>query len=430
MTRPMTKQLVVCGTILILLAGLGALGGFFWNAHSGLADAQRLARHELWEYVPAAVDRYLQVFPYDGQARLLMAEALVRGERPVEEAFEHLRQVSDTSPFAAAARTKEGQLELFILNRPSRAERFLQRAIEIDREAVDAYYMMWKLYDLTGRSQLVEPFFWKVYQLCLPEERRVRLSEWYMSQFYPKTANPMLDRLLGIVDESSSPTTETEAQRFIRFRQSEPDGPIGYAALMHWFQQQGEPSFAAELLATAKKSVPAEQQNHPYLLAAQAVIVHDLGQYDELARLLESWPKSAENFEYWLWRGILLEEDQGDYEAALEAYQKAIEGWPGDADWRTRTRMANCAARLGQAERAQELRKDAERIQTLMEEEIHQRLREALTHPDDPAELSHVADFYEELGRPEAKNWREVIDQLSPSSSNIGGSVMKSPSIP
>src|SRR5690606_5499757 len=111
-----------------------AAGGFFWNAHSGLADAQRLARHELWEYVPAALDRYLQVFPHDGQARLLMAEALVRGERPVDEALEHLRQVPMSSPHAAAARTKEAQLELFILNRPSRAEKLLRRAIELAPE--------------------------------------------------------------------------------------------------------------------------------------------------------------------------------------------------------------------------------------------------------------------------------------------------------
>jgi tetratricopeptide (TPR) repeat protein len=408
----MTRHLIIRGTLLILLAAVGALGGFFWNAHSGLSDAQRLARHDLWEYVPPALDRYLRVFPHNGEARLLMAEALVRGEQPVEQAFEHLRRIPDSSPYAAVARTKEGQLELFILNRPSRAERLLRRAIELSPQEREAYYILWKLYDLTGRSQLVEPLFWKVYELSPPEEQVGRLGEWYMSQFYPRTANPRLDELLGIVEDPSNPEMDAEGQRLLRFRQLEPDGPVGYAALAQWLQQMGDPTGAVQLLELAEKNVPPQDQRHPFLLATRAAAAHDLGNYDALAQQLESWPQPPEGFEYWLWLGIFREEAQGDFRGALEAYEKAIEGWPGDADWRTRTRMANCATRLGETARAEELRQAAQRLQQLMEEDVHQQLRAALARTDDPEAFLEMAQFYDELDRPEAACWREQLERL------------------
>ncbi|HND56438.1 MAG TPA: hypothetical protein PLV92_28665, partial [Pirellulaceae bacterium] len=238
--------------LLLAVTIVGLSVALLWRAHTGFARGKQLLSFELWPDARVELGRYLWLHPSDANARVMIAEALIKDDTlpadvAIGSALHHLQTVPDDSDYAAKARCQEGRIELFLLNRPARAERLFRHAIDVNSKAIDPHFMIWKLYDLTGRSHLAEAEFWRVYEISSPLERGLRLREWYMSQFYPATANPTLDRMMGVSDRDAN-AAKTEGQRFIRFRDSEPDGAAGYAALARWFQHEGDSQFALQVL--------------------------------------------------------------------------------------------------------------------------------------------------------------------------------------
>src|SRR3990170_445707 len=161
-------------TKLYLLAALGAValvggGGAWLWAERGWNEARGLAKYGLWPDARRALSRYVWLHPHDPQAHLLYAEALVKDEQlpadqAIPQALDHLRAIPDAVPEGARARTQEGRVELFLLHHPTAAERLFRRALELDPDMSEPYYLLWKAKDLTGRSHLAEPEFWKVYE--------------------------------------------------------------------------------------------------------------------------------------------------------------------------------------------------------------------------------------------------------------------------
>jgi hypothetical protein len=383
----------------------------------GLTEARALAKHELWPDARPPLTRYLWLHPRDAQAHLLFAEALVKdeqlpAEQTIQQALAHLRAIPDESSEGARARMQEGRVELFLLFHATNAERLLRRAAELDPDSPEPYHLLWKLLDLTGRSHLAEPEFWKVYELSDAGAHALLLREWYMSQFYPATANPVLDLLMGVMVKPPADPSQTEAMRFIRFRNAEPESPLGYAALARWFQLQSEAKYGLETLEDAKAKAKNVDQD-PFYLASLIGILIELGELDSADECFRKWPEPGTGYEYWLARGQILQEVRNEYAEAVKAYDLALRDWPGPVDWRTRNRKANCLARLQDREAATRERDLAKRIEDLMAEKVHKRLRFALGFLRDPEKLKELADFYQQIGRPrEAACWSEETARL------------------
>lgn len=413
MTRRTRRYLLLTVGTLVLIGAGGTVAWF----ERGLSQARGLAKYGLWPDACRALTRYLWLHPRDPQARLLYAEALIKDERlPADksapQALAHLQAIPDTVPEGARARTQEGRLELFLRYHPARAERLFRRALELDPDTPEPYYLLWKLKDLTGRAHLAESEFWKVYEATVVDRRALRLREWYMSQFYPTTANPVLDRLMGFLTAKKSNPEQTEALRFIRFRNEEPESPLCYAALARWFQNEGDARYALESLDQAQTKIQDAEQD-PFYLATLISILIEMGELDRADQCLQRWPEPHTGYEYWLAEGQVLQEVRSQYAEACRAYDRALGEWPGSVDWRTRNRKANCLARLRDQAGAAREREQAKVIEQLMEEKVHQRLRYALGFLNEPKRAQELVDFYQKIGRPrEAAAWSEHIAWL------------------
>jgi tetratricopeptide (TPR) repeat protein len=410
--KPVRLALVMLGFLGLLAAGGG--GFFWWYVGRGLTEARQHVANGRWAQARQSVQRYRWLHPADARGLLLLAEALIKDEQlapeqAAGEALAVLDQISDAAPQAADAYTQKGRILLFLQHRPGRAEEAFRRAIELDPRAAEPHYLLYKLMDLTGRSNLSESLFWRVFELSSDEEKPVRLREWYMSQFYPATANPTLDQLMGILGPEERPSVRTEYQRFLDFRNSEPDRGISWAALARWFTLEGDPKFALNLLADAEPQLSEGERMAPFYLASKTAALIDLGLFEQVEQVFAQWPEPHEGYEYWKWRAIIHDEVRSDHEAAVTAYREALAVWPGPADWRTRFRLANCLARLGRHDEAEQQRSTARGVEELMDEQRHAQVRAALGRLQDPQALMVVAEFYRDLGRSrEAASWLQL----------------------
>ncbi len=392
-------------------------GGWVWAEH-GLPEAQAMAKYGLWPEVRQALDRYLWLHPRDASSHLLYAESLVKDPPPEADeawaqALAHLQAIPDTAPQGALARTQEGRVEFFLRYHPARAEALFRRAIELDPEMPEPYYLIWKVKDLTGRSHLAEPEFWKVYEASAPAVRGIRLREWYMSQFYPATANPFLDRVMGLVPAERNTPDQVEAFRLLGFRNAEPESPLGYAALARWFQQENDARAALETLDNDAAAKVPNAESDPYYLAVLIGILIELGEFDRADRCFQRWPEPHSGYEYWIAKGRVLQEVRGEYAEAIQAYDLALAEWPGQVDWRTRNRKASCMARLRDHDGAARERERAKTIEHAMDEKVHRQLRYALGFLNDPEQIQKVVEFYRKIDRPkEAAAWLEHIARI------------------
>ncbi len=419
MRTKILRPLLLVASLLLLIW----LGWLAVTAHQAGAQAEAFAKRELWSQARLHWQRYLWLHPADDEARLGLAEALVNDrllspEEATRQALDVLSRIADDAPQAARARTQQARLELLILRRPAAAERLLRRAMALDEQFVDAHYMLWKLFELTGRSEYAEPIFWDVYERSDPSQRSERLRQWYMCQFYPVTANPELEYRMGLLGADEVPSTQSELRRFAMFRQQEPDEPLAYAAIAGWLLAEGNPVEAVKLLEeTSGRLVQAHQE--PLFAAALVAGLFDLGEFERAVKRFEQWPPPREGYAWWKWKAMLLDEVDGDFQGAVAAYQQALRHWPGPADWRTHNRLAQCLTRIGRQEEAGQQRESAKRVEQLMEESVHERLRVALARLDSPRNLNAVAAFYRQLGCPrEAEGWDVEIQRLQDMSGN------------
>jgi tetratricopeptide (TPR) repeat protein len=412
MTSPLKQLLLVFAAIAVLVVG----GGMFY-VHGGRARAERMAGFELWPDARQELNRYLTIWPGDHAARLLLAEAWYRdeslpGEEALDAAMEELAAIPDDCHEGPVARAQQGRIELLMRHRPWRAEQYLQRSLELAPDLVDSNFLMWKLYDLTGRSQQAEPYFWKVHDRA-PEGlgRAERLREWYMSQFYPATANPMLERLMGLPPDPTSPLVG-EARRFKEFRDSEPDRPIGHAALALAFQADGDLKTAMKLLEQGAEEIK-EDDDHPFYLSVLVNVAFGLGDFPKAEEAFDKWPPPHAGHDYWYARALVMHQIRGEYEDARQCYLSLLKEWPGPVEWRVYNRLADCLARLKQPDEAAKVRARAKEIENLMSEEVLGKLRDSLGHLDEPKRAQELADFYRKIDRPrEAAAWDSHVNWL------------------
>ena len=405
------KLLILMG----LVAGLGAViagAVVVVRAETGLSTAEKMMKRSAWRQARRALRRYLWLQPHDAAAHLKMAEALIRDNRLTQEesvfpAIKHLQEIDDSSPLGAVARTQEGRLTFLILHQPSRAERLFRRAIELDSDARDASYFMWKLLSMTERWYLCAPYFWKVYEQTPDRDKAVLLREWYLTEFSPGTANALLNRNMGFLTAGA----ETDLRRLSEFHRQEPDSPTNVSALARWYLRKRNFKQALELLETGSR--PEGVFADRFFVATLVEALVETGHLDRAETVFDRWPEPHTGYEFWKWQGIIDDEIHRDDANAIAAYQKALDTWAGRMDWPTRHRMAHCFSRMGKRQRADQERKFANAVEKLMEPDVHKKLRIALAQLNRADQIRHIVRFYRKLHRNrEARCWEQVIEQL------------------
>jgi tetratricopeptide (TPR) repeat protein len=409
------RWILAVGALALLILGAAAA----W-CQSGLAAAHALARHGLWTEVHAPLARFLLIRPRNPAANLLCAEALVKDDsqplfRRITESIARLERIPDRAPEGAQARIATARIQLFLRYEPSAAWHSLQRALALDPESLEANLLSWRLLELLGRIDDVEPFFWRSYELSPAADRPLRLREWYASQFFPQSSLADLDTLMGFRQAPSDPPDLVEGRRLQRFLRAEPDQPWNHAALARWFLSRAEPDFSRELLNRSRDLLTDEQRCDPFYVATEIDVCCELGEGEQARAALERWPSSDRGRRYDLARGRVLQEAGDDPAGAVTAYDAALAIWPGPVDWRTVTRVATCLARTGDEAGAAARREEARRIEQLMQEAFHKQLFRGLANLGDPAVLSDAEAFYRGLGRDrEADGWaaaRAVVER-------------------
>lgn len=446
--RPVRRRLLKSrrSKAAVIVSSIAVVCGaaFYWHGISG--EFERARRLMLLGEPHTAYDaltNYLRFHAEDADANLLAAEILVSdrnlaGEEALPKALEHLVQIPDSSARSSVARVREGRIFLFLLERPGAAAASFTRAMKLDPNAVEPPYLMWKLLDLTGRSYRAAPHFRRAFELTPADERALRLREWFMSQFYPALANPELDRLMGIVGDSESPGALTELRRLRRFREAEPKAPFTHAMIARWFALEGDPKEALKLLRDALETTDEPLLDRDFVGTLVSVLF-DLGEFDQAVEFFDG--QSADSarpqhvndppadYEYWKWKATLDDRVRDQTVDALAAYDRAVNTWPGHADWRLQNLRVKCLIRAGKTEEADQARERAERIEALMEKDVQTRVRRALQTPNHPESARIMISFYEDLGLEyERKCWEQELSRsIGNQDDTTGGVVTDAP---
>lgn len=406
--------------IVVVMLGTGSYFGITRvSAQRSLERARTAIGRQDWRTARSELRSYLAVFPSNEEARLQLAEAYFKdsaleSERAVSSAIQQLDYIGRESPLWPAARIQEARMCLFVRMQTHRAERLLRELLAVAPENVESHYLLWKLLDLTGRSHLAEPHFRKVLESTPLEKRPFCLREWYMSQFYPATANPELDRLMGFLEPGAVHDSSTEYQRLVKFREQEPLAALNHADVARWFSLEGDPKAALELLHQALDVTDAPLEE-PFFVATLAQVLFDLGEFDQALKIYRAWPGERSGYEYLRLGAIFSDEVERDYDKAIRGYREVIAVWPGQADWRIQNRLARCLAKAGNERAAEDMRRQAKSVELLMETKVHAPLRQLLAAPDQLEICQRITQFYEQLGLSfETRHWREQVERRTP----------------
>ncbi len=405
------------GRLLLLMLALAAIWPSYrwWQEaqfRSALQLGQKYLNQRREELAEEQFEICRQIHPQDTQSILLWSEAVMTGRsRTGAEAAElvlsGLRQISDEDAAAAEIRMREGRLLLFVLNRPDAAERMLRRSLALDDRPVDAWYLLWKLYDLTGRFEQAEPFYLATYERTTSEYRPMRLREWYLSQFSQGAANAELDRRMGFLGPDELAGDATVDRRLQAFVDAEPDSLLNQTAQAAFFVQLRDRDKALQTLLRLQQH--EEAAGNAWYLSLTIELLLELGRLDEAAQLADAWQAARDGYLWHRCAGRISQLVRREDEAAVDHFRQARQEWPGNADWSLLHFEAQSLARLGRGEESKRLREQADRIEKLTELDLHRGIRIALQQPNAPATVSEMIAFYSALGRTqEVEAWKQV----------------------
>lgn len=401
-------KLLLTGVICVMVITV------FW-LHRGFGSAKAALQSRKYATARHAVERYLWLHPQDHEARMLAAQAYfldddLPAETSATQAIEHLQKIPDDASMAAEARMLAGRLIFLILLQPTRAEQLFLRSLELNPDQFDSNYLLWKLYDMTERYFSSEPFFRASYERVPDDQKAFRLREWYLSQFNPLSACGELDALMGFRQPSEPASELVNFRRLSEFAIREPNSPVVAAAIAQARLRNRERDQA---LQTLEQVPDMESIREPFYIATLTEVLLELGQLDRAKAVFARWPQPAAGYRYWRISGLVAQLADADFGRAAEQYDRALEIWPGPSDWLTMHRRFRCLALLGDKTSAEAARKRSRDVEDLMEIDVHQKQKEALTDLGNPDQLQELVQFYEDLNRPwEQQEWKAAIDRL------------------
>ncbi|MFO0975886.1 MAG: hypothetical protein U0996_05770 [Planctomycetaceae bacterium] len=406
------------GIVLILASALWFIQR--WRADraaKSLADGQQFLKERRSELAEQAFADYLTFAPDDANAILLWAEAIVDGKQhPAKDAAlmacEALQRIPDSSPFGAEARMREGRLTLFVLLQPENAERLLMKSRQLDADSMDVHFLLWKLYDLTERFPYAEEHFWNTYELSPESMKTQRLVEWYLSQFSTNSSNAAIDRLLGFLPAEMQTSDAVVNARLDGFVLAAPDSALALTAKAAFLLQMRDRDAAGKLLDNAEQKSGALSDE--FFLATKIGYLLDLGKIKEAEALFAQWKAGTQSHLYFRTVARIRQLCQRDDRGAVEAFDKALEIWPGPVDWSGMHLKAQSLAKLGDRSGAEQVRARAKEIELLMEPDVHKTFWDAIRSIETPENMQRFEDFYRKLGREkEAAAWRNRREQLT-----------------
>lgn len=395
--------------VCLILVAAGCAGYWHWSIESSLSRAAQAMKHRDWVHARQLLTRYLQRYPDNASARLLIAEALVKSDHskdhdPVHQAIEHLSRIGDDSPLAARARLQEARLSLLILRKPATAERLLTQAIALSPDSSEAQILMWKLLDLTGRHVISRDYFWRAYESSAESQRAIRLREWFLSEFYPEAANAQFYDVLGARQVGEVPAS---VSLLVIFREQEPEASFLHAGLAAYYLQQGLPKSSLELLRESPE--PGRAMDDPFFVSVLLETLIDLGEFEKAGTCYDQFPTPHDGYLYWHATGLYHQYVNDDAEAAIAAYDRAMLTWPAKFDWGLMMKLSECLRKTGQSDRAVAIQDRVQKLTTeVLTIENTSRMRSRMRHLNDPAVATAVRDMYSEFGlTKEADAWNE-----------------------
>lgn len=420
----LTKGLVIS----IFLAAVVAVvvGGFVWElsqSSTRLSSARKLIEEGDFLRARNLVKKVLTWSPSNPEANMLLAEAILKDElleddHYVELALSHLKKAERSEKFRVDALLHQARIHFLIKIHPFQAEEVLEEVRKIDPENYEANYWLWKIYDISNRSHFAQPYAIKAIENSTDELTDRLLRDWYMSQFFPTSANVELKRRLGFLAENALPDARSEADRYMAMIAQEPTKCQGYAALARWFSLEGDHRSAMKWLQDGIDKCDNEE-SAPFFLSALVTTFLELGKAEEAISVLNLWPENDRSHEYYRLTGITLQDLRQSPEEAIAAFDKAFIVWPGEADWRGRVRKSNCLKILNQLEAAEAERKHSLAVEELMRDEVHADLRAKLKDVETDACRQAMVEFYEKLNcKFEADAWRKRIGKSAGSTGN------------
>jgi tetratricopeptide (TPR) repeat protein len=411
------RNKVLALAAVVLISAVGFFGWRFWRQHSvdqSLIAARRAMQEGDLSLARVHANRVLQVVENDGEALLIKAESIAKDpsyddESAYQKTRELLRSVPETSPFASQARLREAAILFFERLRACEAESTLRELMKTDPENTECLDLLIRILCATGRAQDIEPLIWKRYELEPESTRASILATWFETQFFISSFNRSTDVSVGLIAPNDQPTKQTTLARLVNFRTSEPDCFPVAGGVGNWFNQTADAAMTLDMMDLIIPNAPEALKDSCFVRNLVSAYFVE-GQFEKAVEALSKWPEHAKGeFEYFVWVGIMAQENDRDYPKAIEAFNKAVEIWPGQADSTTFFRLANCLEQVGEAEKSKAIAQHSEKIKQLLLPETLEDLQKRTTRLQDVSSYEAMSQFYKELRRPkESGYWQQA----------------------
>lgn len=401
----MIKKSVVWGVLLCLLGLIAAyLGAVRWYDQE-LQTAKDKYKAGEWGAARIAARSALQVaFTQESRdkATLLLARASLSdetlNEAILKEAISSLEQIGPNSSVYADAIAERAKQLLFAQIQVRAAERILRDALRHSPDHLASNQLMFMIYCLTNRPDRADAVFWTGFRQTPAETKVVAFRQWFLSQFTLNGANRSFDIGTGIVPQNREPSNDDIIQRFIAFRDSEPNESAHYGAMAGWWLSRTETKTALELLQIGQERSPSVA-NEVYLSSLVQALLNQ-GNFEQVGELLEQWPEDERSFIYLRHLGVY-QESVNQTEKAVETYKKCLDIWPGPIDANVRHRLNQCLKDLGHPEEAEVVARQTEVTRYWLENRWGF-VRNAMEHLQDERSVRDLLEFFTAIGKQEA----------------------------
>jgi tetratricopeptide (TPR) repeat protein len=388
---------------LTVVASLAVFNGWwYWRDHRPLPDRTTLsARLSQGKYheVERALREYLRRSPRDGEARMMLARSLA-GRKDFVACARTLHEVPSWWPTKVEALLREGQAYLQIDRAKDAETAWLQAAQDDPLHPVssalyhDVCQELLTLYAIEDRWEDAFPVMWMAYEHAQPVDHAVLLMMRLRSEIERVAPKETVVHLRKYV---AADPTDWEARR-----------ALARAELQLGRSDQAAHQFEA-CLTGRRDDVRAWRD---YL-----AMLHDQGDLDAFLTLLAKPPPSADaEPETWQYRAVA-HERAGDWKAASDDYEKAIELNPFVPKYHYRLAMAQ--ERLGlrnqakiHRERNKEMNEARAQLRTAYFDYFSARDDQGPGAPDMAAVCRRLATICETLGWSRASQaWNRVARQ-------------------
>jgi tetratricopeptide (TPR) repeat protein len=162
--------------VLLLASALLVLWRHGASAPPSLNEVRALARQKQFDLAQERMTQYLQAFPRDGQAHLLMAHlSMDRPDPQPELALKHLGQVQPASEKETAIVCFSEGKAYYQQQRYDLAEIRWRRALELDPAVPEAGWALFAMLDMEGRAEEAHKLGMKLYEVEPDPRDRSRL---------------------------------------------------------------------------------------------------------------------------------------------------------------------------------------------------------------------------------------------------------------